>query len=98
MTEQEQLDALKAQVNCLRYALDNVLTVEDVTVDVAIAIANALKSSSEQCLAEVMAKAIEDACKEEGYTDCDGDRICPAEHLLEYANNIRKQKKKSTIT
>lgn len=65
MTDQEQIDALKAQVNCLRNALDNVLGVEDVTVDVAITIANALKSSPEQCLAKVKAKAIEEYKQEQ---------------------------------
>lgn len=97
MTEQEQIDSLKTQVNCLREVLEQLAKLGNGdkygnSIGNTIAI-NALAKTPEQCLAEVKAKAIEDACKEEGYTDCDGNKICPTENLLEYANNILEQAK-----
>ncbi len=60
MTDQEQIDALKAQVNCLREALDKAkdkLSNENIYDN---NIRFALQATPEQCLAEVKAKAIEE--------------------------------------
>ena len=61
MTDQEQIDVLKAQVNCLRDALNKAkdkLSNENIYDN---NIRFALQATPEQCLAEVKAKAIEDA-------------------------------------
>ena len=57
MTEQEQIDALKAQVNCLREALTNAAKSPNYAFHYA---KEALEATPAQCLAEVKAKAIED--------------------------------------
>ena len=57
MTDQEQIDALKAQVNCLREALTNAAKSPNYAFHYA---KEALEATPEQCLAEVKAKAIED--------------------------------------
>ena len=58
MTEQEQIDALKSQVNCLRDALTRLtLAYGDAEYNSSFLV---LSSTAEQCLAEVKAQAIED--------------------------------------
>lgn len=81
MTDQQQIDALKAQVNCLREVLK--------VLDRNSKAREALETTPEQCLAEVKAKAIEDAVKttSEGY-----DGIAPFD-LTFYAKQLRKQAK-----
>lgn len=59
MTEQEQIEQLKAQVNCLREALLNTIMYRVGTVNYGDPL-EALESTPEQCLAEVKAKAIEE--------------------------------------
>ena len=59
MSEQEQIDALKAQVNCLRIAV-MAASVKGVPSDLVQVFHDALKATPEQCLAEVKAKAIEE--------------------------------------
>lgn len=56
MTDQEQIDALKAQVNCLREALTDAAKAPNHAFYYA---KEALEATPEQCLAEVKAKAIE---------------------------------------
>lgn len=63
MNEQEQIDALKAQVNCLREVLEQLAKLGNGdkygnSIGNTIAI-NALAKTPEQCLAKVKAKAIE---------------------------------------
>ena len=60
MTDQEQIDALKAQVNCLRDALK--------ILDRNSKAREALNATPEQCLAKVKAKAIEEYKKEQAET------------------------------
>lgn len=57
MTDQEQIDALKAQVNCLREVLK--------VLDRNSKAREALEATPEQCLAEVKAKAIGEYKKEQ---------------------------------
>ena len=57
MTDQEQIDALKAQVNCLRDALK--------ILDRNSKAREALETTPEHCLAKVKAKAIEEYKKEQ---------------------------------
>ena len=56
MTDQEQIDALKAQVNCLRESIRKA-TVTDMDIT---EFHNVLQTTPEQCLAEVKARAIEE--------------------------------------
>ena len=63
MTGQEQIDALKAQVNCLREALLCAITYREGTVNYGDPL-GALDMTPEQCLAEVKAKAIEEYKRE----------------------------------
>ena len=91
MTDQEQIDALKAQVNCLREVLEQLAKLGNGdkygnSIGNTIAI-NALAKTPEQCLAEVKAKAIEDAV-EATYDGFDG--IQPSD-LRFYANRLRGQ-------
>ena len=65
MTEQEQIDALKAQVNCLREALTNAAKAPNYAFHYA---KEALEATPEQYLAEVKAKAIEEYKKEQAET------------------------------
>jgi hypothetical protein len=60
MTDQKQINQLKAQVNCLREALDNLSRMSDCTVTDMKIIARALVATPEQCLAKIKAKAIDD--------------------------------------
>ncbi len=60
MTEQEQVDALKAQVNRFREALLEQRSRYHVAKDLDAV----LEATPEQCLAEVKAKAIEDYKRE----------------------------------
>ena len=91
MTDQEQIDVLKAQVNCLRDALEQLARLGNGeqygnSVGNTIAI-KALEATPEYCLAEVKAKAIEDAV-EATYDGFDG--IQPFD-LRFYANRLRGQ-------
>ena len=61
MTDKEQIDALKAQVNCLREALLEQRSRYHVAKDLDAV----LESTPEQCLAEVKAKVIEEYKKEQ---------------------------------
>ena len=68
MTDQEQIDALKAQVNCLRdelRATHDFLWKAGVADYIARDIEKVLETTPEQCLAEVKAKAIEEYKKEQ---------------------------------
>ena len=56
MNDKEQIDALKAQVNCLREALLEQRSRYHVAKDLDAV----LEANPEQCLAEVKAKAIEE--------------------------------------
>lgn len=67
MTDQEQIDALKAQVNCLREALLNTIMYRKGTVNYGDPL-EALELNPEQCLAKVRAKAIEGYKKEQAET------------------------------
>ncbi len=67
MTDQEQIDALKAQVNCLRKAALDAISY--MTGGEAKAnLRDAYDATPEQCLAEVKAKAIEEYKKEQAET------------------------------
>lgn len=57
MTDQERIDALKAQVNLLREALINAAKAPNYAFHYT---KEALEATSEQCLAEVKAKVIEE--------------------------------------
>ena len=59
MTDQEQIDALKAQVNCLRHCLQQARNDEDREA-FERCFGRTLATTSDQCLAEVKAKAIEE--------------------------------------
>ena len=60
MTDQEQIDALKAQVNYLREVLDGLAKLGNGERYVNSIAARALEFTPEQCLAEVKARAIEE--------------------------------------
>ena len=64
MTDQEQIDALKAQVNCLRHCLEQARNDKDKEA-FERCYGRTLAMTSNQCLAEVKAKAIEDYKKEQ---------------------------------
>lgn len=83
MTDQEQINSLKAQVNCLRESIRKA-TVTDMDIT---EFHNVLQTTPEHCLAEVKAKAIEDAV-EATYDGFDG--IQPFD-LRFYANRLRGQ-------
>lgn len=51
----DEINALKAQVNRLRYAIENRKTLTDIAINELIA------TTEKQCLAEVKTKAVEDA-------------------------------------
>ena len=96
MTDQEQINALKAQVNYLREVLDGLAKLGNGerygnSIGNSIA-ARALEFTAEQCLAEVKAKAIEDAVRICSSASKHGD-ICEAKCLLFYANQLREQAK-----
>ena len=89
MTDQEQIDALKAQVNCLREALTNAVKAPNYTFHYA---KEALGATPEQCLAEVKAKAIEDAVELLSCQTITGN-ICYSRDLLDHAKELREQAK-----
>ena len=64
MTDQEQIDELKAQVNCLRHCLEQARNDKDKEA-FERCYGKTLAMTSNQCLAEVKAKAIEDYKKEQ---------------------------------
>ena len=88
MTEQEQIDELKAQVNRLRHCLEQARNDKDKEA-FERCYGRTLAMTSNQCLAEVKAKAIEEAV--EGTFD-DFDCITPFD-LRFYANRLREQAK-----
>lgn len=88
MTDQEQIDALKAQINCLRHCLEQARNDKDKEA-FERCYGRTLAMTSNQCLAEVKAKVIEEAIKAT-YDGFDG--IHP-DDLREYANQLRKQAK-----
>lgn len=94
MTDQEQIDALKAQVNRLRHCLEQARNDKDREA-FERCYGRTLAMTSNQCLAEVKAKAIED-CLLLIPTTHDG-YLYPRD-LKNYANQLREQKKKSTNT
>ena len=67
MTEQEQIDALKAQVNYLRKAALDAISFM-VGGEAKANLRDAYDATPEQCLAEVKAKAIEEYKKEQAET------------------------------
>ena len=67
MTDQEQIDALKAQVNCLRHCLQQARNNSDREA-FERCYGKTLAMTKEQCLAEVKAKAIEEYKKEQAET------------------------------
>lgn len=90
MTKQEQIDQLKAQVNCLREALIDQRSRYHVAKDLDMV----LDATPEQCLAEVKAKAIEsvgDAMRSDSnYTYNDGYYIS---YIYMQADKVREQAK-----
>ena len=64
MTDQEQINSLKAQVNCLRHCLEQARNDKDKEA-FERCYGKTLAMTSNQCLAEVKAKAIEDYKKEQ---------------------------------
>ena len=88
MTDQEQINALKAQVNCLREALLEQRSRYHVAKDLDAV----LESTPEQCLAEVKAKVIEDAVELISRQTITG-KICYNRDLLNHANKLREQAK-----
>ena len=91
MTDQEQIEQLKAQVNCLRKAALDAISF--MTGGEAKAnLRDAYDATPEQCLAEVKAKAIEDAANSCCFQTLNGKQ-CYAESLQELAKNIREQAK-----
>lgn len=91
MTDKEQIEALKAQVNYLREALTNAAKAPNHTFYYA---KEALEATPAQCLAEVKAKAIEDVAEamkqEANYTYHDDYYIS---YLSIKADEIREQAK-----
>ncbi len=91
MTDKEQIDALKAQVNCLREELFDAiryLRVQGYT-PIANSMQKTLDATSEQCLAEVKVKAIYEAVES---ANDDFDCVTPFD-LRFYANQLREQAK-----
>ena len=67
MTDQEQIDALKAQVNCLREAMmKGIYALTGGTTKAELI--DTYDATAEQCLAEVKAKVIEEYKKEQAET------------------------------
>ena len=91
MTDQEQIEQLKAQVNCLRHCLQQARNDKDREA-FERCYGRTLASTSEQCLAEVKAKAIEEAIKQCCFESIGGE-ICYAYALKSIANTFRNQVK-----
>lgn len=88
MTDQEQIDALKAQVNCLRKAaLDAISFMSG--GEAKANLRDAYDMTPEQCLAEVKAQAIEDAILRAD----DGSGWCYKGDLSRFAKTLREQAK-----
>ena len=90
MTDQEQIDALKAQVNCLRDALK--------ILDRNSKAREALEATPEQCLAKVKAKAIEDVTSDneiymKAGSHFDKELVVQSVILRMYARYLREQSK-----
>ena len=93
MTDQEQIDALKAQVNCLRNCLQQARNDKDREA-FERCYGRTLASTSEQCLAEVKAKAIEDALFYADHIGSNGNGYDYAEEDLQaYADQLRGSKR-----
>ena len=93
MTEQELIDQLKAQVNCLREALLNTIMYRVGTVNYGDPM-EALEATPEQCLAEAKAKAIEEAlCFAEAIGSNGHDYDYDGAELQKYADKLREQAK-----
>ena len=91
MNEQEQINQLKAQVNCLRKAALDAISY--MTGGEAKAnLRDAYDATPEQCLAEVRAKAIEEAAKKCGVKNIDGT-YCWVDSLQDVAKQLREQAK-----
>mgnify|MGYP000922322861 CR=1 FL=1 len=96
MTEQEQIDALKAQVNCLREVIvkHTPIQIGKNGYELLDEVMGVLDSTPEQCLAEVKAKAIENVAEairnDEGYTY--EDDYCIG-FIYMHANQLREQAK-----
>lgn len=93
MNQQNEINALKAQVNYLREILIN--TDKRNYDEPTFIIQDVLSTTPEQCLAEIKAKAIEDAIKANTHyaRDCDGDSyswIAPR-GVKEYVKKLREQ-------
>ena len=93
MTDQEHINALKAQVNCLRKAALDAISY--MTGGEAKAnLRDAYDAAPEQCLAEVKAKAIEDALFYADHIGSNGNGYDYAEEDLQaYANQLRGSKR-----
>ena len=92
MTDQEQIEALKAQLNCLRNALLNAVTFREGTTNYGNPL-EVLEATPEQCLAEVKAKAIEDALFYADHIGSNGNGYDYAEEDLQaYADQLRGSK------
>ena len=91
MTDQEQIDALKAQVNCLREAaLDAIFSM--VGGEAKAKLRDAYDAIPEQCLAEVKAKAIEEALLNTEAIGSNGhDYDYDGAELQKYADMLRGQ-------
>ena len=96
MTDQEQIDALKAQVNCLYEVLDKSRLLSKAKTApemrrIEQEIRELLSRTSEQCLAEVKAKAIEDMLIEFNKTNLLGTSLTNI--ISDYMAQIREQAK-----
>ena len=102
MTEEEQIDALKAQVNCLLGYLKeiseywngdtNEIVMKDACYQALNVSQEALERIPEQCLAKVKAKAIKEAIQSCSSSIKYGD-MCEAKCLQFYADQLREQAK-----
>ena len=88
LTAGNEIATLKAQVNCLRKAI-MAASVKGVPSDLVQVFHEALEATKEQCLAEVKAKAIEDASNQ---VDC-VDGVCELFELWDIAKQLREQAK-----
>lgn len=100
MEKQEQIDALKAQVNCLREALIKIKQEPNETLSDGKALKEiirittaAMQATPEQCLAEVNVKVVSDMqLKLTPYT-IDGNAYYRAGDIYMYTNQLREQAK-----
>ena len=92
MTDQEQIDALKAQVNRFKRGVESFNKTRSMNE-----LLSAYIETPNQCLAEVKAKAIEDAIKACTVSYEDGlggvESALNQNALLKYPNRLREQAK-----